>query len=281
MFDTMRVKQLEHFVPLIRDHWRLAAVEPQLREAVAYVNLDSRWRGQNRFPNLLRVFELLPGLPGVRESGVALPDLAALRAYCTSGQPLGNPGLREAVRLDGHPELRRLLAWSEAVNHDIDGRMRPCPPFPSARIALRTLARMADVTVISQTPAAALEREWREHGLRPCVQAIAGQEQGAKSEQLRRFSAGHPDPERRLMIGDAPADAEAARDAGVLFFPILPGREDASWRRLLDEGLERFRAGAFAGAYACSLLQEFLSRLDGRPPWRQRPDPPPASLGAL
>ncbi len=275
VFDTMRVKQLEHFVPLIRDHWQLAAVEPQLRDAVAFVNLDSRWRGQNRFPNLLRVFELLPGLPGVRESGVALPDLEALRAYCASGRPLGNPSLREAVRQDGRPELCRLLTWSEALNRDIDERMRPCPPFPAARLALRYLARLADLVVISQTPAAALEREWREHGLRPCVQAVAGQELGTKAEQLRRFTAGHPDPARRLMIGDAPADAEAAREAGVLFQPILPGREDASWQRLLDEGIERFQAGTFGGAYARSLQREFLALLDVDPPWKRPAHTPP------
>ncbi len=267
VFDTMRVKQLEHFVPLIRDHWQLAAVEEQLRDAVAYVNLDSRWRGQNRFPNLLRVFELLPGLPGVRDSGIRLPDLDPLRRYCASGQPLGNPSLRTTAEREPHPELQRLLSWSEALNHDIEHHMRPCPPFDAARQVLGLLGAQADVAVISQTPAEALRREWREHGLAHCVQAIGGQEQGGKAEQLRHFTSGHHAPRRRLLLGDAPADADAARDADVLFFPILPGREQASWERFRTEGLARFRGDTFAGGYAETLLREFLDLLDGSPPW--------------
>ena len=59
------------------------------------------------------------------------------------------------------------------------------------------------------------------------------------------------------MIGDAPGDYQAAEANDALFFPINPGAEEASWKRLYDEGIDRFLAGTFAGAYQEKLLAEF------------------------
>ena len=70
-----------------------------------------------------------------------------------------------------------------------------------------------------------------------------------------------------LMIGDAPGDYEAAVANQALFFPINPGHEEASWTRLLEEGMERFFTGTFAGIYQKRLLEEFDSYLPNRPPW--------------
>jgi len=63
VFDTMEVKQKDHFHPLIIKTWGLEAIEPQLRQAAEFVNLYSKWRGQNRFPALLQVFDLLHEWP--------------------------------------------------------------------------------------------------------------------------------------------------------------------------------------------------------------------------
>jgi len=53
----------------------------------------------------------------------------------------------------------------------------------------------------------------------------------------------------------------------ALFFPINPGAEEASWKRLFDEGIDRFLAGTFAGQYQAELLAEFDRCLPDRPPW--------------
>ena len=63
------------------------------------------------------------------------------------------------------------------------------------------------------------------------------------------------------MIGDAPGDLKAAKEAGALFFPILPGREDESWHKFYDEGFPRFLGNTFAGEYQEALLAEFDSSL--------------------
>jgi hypothetical protein len=69
------------------------------------------------------------------------------------------------------------------------------------------------------------------------------------------------------MIGDAPGDYKAAVANKALYFPINPGAEEASWRRLFEEGIERFLSGEFAGRYQEDLLAEFERYLPERPPW--------------
>ena len=71
------------------------------------------------------------------------------------------------------------------------------------------------------------------------------------------------------MIGDANGDLKAARNNQALFFPINPGEEEASWKRLFDEGLDRFFAGAYAGDYEASLIAEFEKFLPTTPPWKK------------
>ncbi len=77
-----------------------------------------------------------------------------------------------------------------------------------------------------------------------------------------KYPAGHS-----LMIGDAPGDHAAAAANHALFFPINPGAEEQSWQRFFAEGIDRFFAGAFAGAYQQELFDEFDSYLPDRPSW--------------
>lgn len=267
VFDSMEIKQRRHFHPWILRHWGLEQAGPELRETAEFVNLRSKWRGSNRFPALLKTFELFAARPQVRARGIALPDTRALRGYVNSGLPLGHPTLEQEAARTGDPELRRLLDWSRSVNRDISENMPPIPPFEAAREGLLRLRRRSDALVISQTPESALRAEWSQHGLAPFVRAIAGQERGTKTEQLRWASGGRYAAGRVLMIGDAPGDRAAARESGALFFPILPGREEESWRRFVEEGYDRFLSGRFAGSYEERLAAEFDSLLPGRPPW--------------
>ena len=99
--------------------------------------------------------------------------------------------------------------------------------------------------VVSATPAEALRREWKEHDLEGHVALIAGQELGSKKEHLALTTGGRYEPDRVLMVGDAPGDRDAATANGVLFYPIDPGFEDESWRRFHEEALPRFFAGTY------------------------------------
>lgn len=95
------------------------------------------------------------------------------------------------------------------------------------------------------------------------VETIAGQEYGNKTEQLRTLlgKAHATGREGTLLVGDAPGDMQAARDAGVGFFPILPGDEAASWKRLREEGLPRLFEERFDADYQSGLDVAFDSAL--------------------
>ena len=68
------------------------------------------------------------------------------------------------------------------------------------------------------------------------------------------------EPDHVLMLGDAPADLEAAREAGALFYPILAYQERESWEEF-PEALKRFCEGAYAGEYQEQKIQEFERNL--------------------
>ena len=268
-FDSMEIKQKECFCPNVIKYWRLQAVSKYARETYEFVNLYSKWRGTNRWPALVMTFDLLEKRPEVAERHAKVPRVPAVRAFLKSGKPQSNEGL-EAWKAE-HPdaELDLALQWSKAVNKCIAWMVTGLPPFPHVRESLIALETKADSVVVSQTPTEALEREWEEHDIAKYVRAIAGQEMGTKKQHLKMATAGKYAPDHVLMIGDAFGDLDAARENGALFFPINPGHEEESWKRFHDEGIAKFLAGKYAGAYEAELLAEFTKLLPEIPPWKQ------------
>ena len=274
-FDTMELKHKECFIPNTINYWDLQAVSKYAREAAEFVNLYSKTRGINRFPALIETLEWLRRRPEVRARGVDIRIPQSLRDWVAKETKLSNERLREVVAETNDPDLRRTLEWSEAVNEAVRRIVRHVPPFPFVRESLERLKDHADVLVVSATPQEALEREWEEHDLKKYVAAICGQEIGTKKQCLGHASkgGGNPYPPGHvLMIGDAPGDYQAAKANGALFFPIIPGHEEASWERFFREGIDRFLNGTFAGEYEEQLVAEFNRYLPDRPPWPVLPE---------
>lgn len=269
VFDTMEIKHKECFTPNIIKHWGLQAVSKYAREAAEFVNLYSIWRGVNRWPALIKVFDLLRERPEVQRRGAVIPEAPAIRAFIASGRPLSNDSLTELVQETGDPELKRALAWSEAVNRTIADMVHGVPPFPYVRESLELINQHADVIVVSQTPVEALVREWQEHGIDGWVKVIAGQEMGTKSEHIRWATQRRYADDHKLMIGDAPGDLKAARENGAFFYPINPGHEEESWQRFYEEAFDRFIAGRYGGAYEAELIEAFEVALPSVPPWKR------------
>jgi len=268
-FDSMEIKHKECFIPNIIKWWELQPVSKYAREAAEFVNLYSKFRGINRWPALVKVFDLLRERPEVLARRAAVPDAKKLREFMASGQPLSDAGLQAYMAEHPDPELDRALGWSRAVNAAIADMVHGLPPFPYLRESLEVLQAQADVVVVSATPTEALLREWQEHGIHTLVRVIAGQEMGTKKQHLALAAKGKYPPDHILMIGDAPGDLEAGRANGTLFFPINPGQEEVSWERFFTEGIAKFTGGSFAGAYEASLIAEFERRLPGTPPWKR------------
>lgn len=267
IFDSMEIKHKECFTPMFVKYFELQAVSKYAREVWDFVNLYSKTRGANRFPALSRALNLLRQRPQVIARKVNVPETKALDEWIARESRLGNATLAAEVKA-GNKALEQIKRWSDAVNHAVEDIVKGVPPFPLVRESLAKLTQKADAMCISQTPADALKREWAEHRIANFVQIIAGQEMGTKTEHLKFAAKDKYPPQKILMIGDAPGDFKAARSNSALFFPIIPGREEDSWERLFEEGLDRFFAGKYAGDYEASLVREFDASLPERPSWR-------------
>jgi len=267
VFDTMEVKHKEFFVPNFIRHFDLFTVSGPARETWEFVNLYSVTRGINRFPALLRVLDMLEKRKDVIEKAVSIPQLPSLKQWIGQESRLSNQVLRSYFETHRNIDLEQVLEWSEAVNDDINRWLKNMPPFRHARMVIERTRSFADTIVVSQTPYEALEREWKEHDLKKFVNAIAGQESGTKSQHIAYAAKGKYPDNKILMIGDAPGDLKAAEDNEVLFFPVIPGIEDLSWKNLLNEGLERFMSGNFTGEYQAFLITEFRKHLPEKAPW--------------
>ncbi|MCF7707404.1 MAG: HAD family hydrolase [Verrucomicrobia bacterium] len=268
VFDSMEIKHKECFTPMFIKHFGLQPVSKYARQTWEFVNLYSKTRGTNRFPALSLSLNMLRERSETVARNVPVPDTAELDAWIARETKLTNSTLKAEVE-KGNPALARVLDWSNDVNKAVQEMVSGLPPFPFVRESLDKISDGADAIVVSQTPTEALEREWIEHDMDKYVAAIAGQELGSKSDHLQMAVKDKYAPEKSLMIGDAPGDFKAAKDNVILFYPIIPGDEEASWQRFFEEALDKFFAGEYAGAYELELIREFNASLPTQPPWKK------------
>ena len=237
------------------------------REAWEFVNLYSKSRGCNRFLALLKSVELLNKRTEVIARNPSIPAMVALEEWIGKESRLGNLALKRYAQNTNESLIHTLLLWSEKVNEEIADMVKGIPPYPYVKKSLEMLKDKADMIVVSQTPVEALTREWRENNIEKYVRVIAGQELGTKTEHLEYAAKGKFENKKILMVGDAPGDMKAAQSNNVLFYPINPGHEEASWERFYNEAIDRFFSGNYSGEFEDMLINEFESFLPENPPW--------------
>lgn len=268
VFDSMGLKHKECFCPAFINVMNLQGVSDAAREVWEFVNLFSTTRGVNRFKALILSLDLLREHPDVQKRGVDIPRMDALREWTQRESVLGMSGLLKEIEASPHPDLLQARDWSEEVNLAVSRMVRNVAPFPAVPEALKQMVTHADTMVVSQTPVANIEHEWKENNIREYVQAIAGQEMGNKAFHLKTAAEGRYDGSSILMIGDAPGDYAAAQEIGALFYPIIPGAEEAAWGRFVNEALPLFVEGAYRGKYEQTLMEDFEKSLPSSPPWK-------------
>ncbi|MDA3872718.1 MAG: HAD hydrolase-like protein [Kiritimatiellae bacterium] len=265
VFDTMEVKQHQHFHPMILKHWGLESLKAEVCAMADYINLRSPLRGSNRFVALYKTFELVMQTRAYKKSGIKLPWVEPLGRWIASESKLTHDQLELAVKQD--PELRSVLEWSQAVNQDIAEHMQPIPPFDGVREALVHMRERADLVVVSLSPHHALQHEWGGAGFDRLVDGIAGLDLGAKPHQVDlAIQQGGYDLDKVLLMGDAPGDLKAARESGICFYPTLPGKESDCWRRFVEEDFDRFLQGTYRGEVEQLHIANFEHLLQDSPP---------------
>ena len=274
-FDAMGIKQRECFCPMMIAYFGLQPVAEAARECKEFSDLFSKTRGANRHKTIVRILtELLPSHPMVKERNFKVPELKYYVQWVNNPDSLlSDAGLKKVIEASSNPderkELETALKWSRRVNEMVTEIVKNVPPFQFVRESFEKVFPAVDIMVCSATPTEALEREWTEHGLRQFVKVIAGQEMGSKAQHLAIVSDGKYDKDKIIMLGDALGDLEAATKNGVLFYPIKPGSEDASWKQFHDEAFDKFIFGNYAGPYGDSVIAEFKKCLLDHPMWQR------------
>ena len=270
LLDNMELKHKECFCPAVVNVWNLQGASKYVREVHEWVNLYSRSRGWNRFPAVVRTLELSYARPELRERGYVMPDLNPLKKWIEETPILSAVAIDEYAKAnpDCDPLLLQAAKWSREVDANIAHIVRNILPFPYVKEAILKLREFADVVVVSATPHDALVRELTAVGIAPLMTAIAGQELGTKSQCIAKAKAHGYEADHVLKIGDAPSDYKAAQDNGVLFNPIVAGKERDSWKYVLEVSSDKFLDGSFKGSYQETILKDFFAVLAEEPDWK-------------
>ncbi|MBQ7390021.1 MAG: HAD family hydrolase [Clostridia bacterium] len=255
--DTMNCKHIYSFGPCMVEEWGLGEWRAQILKRWNEINLYQVTRGINRFKGLAMA------LTEINEKYTRIPGIDTLNEWCATTHALSMPALREAIPTysegEGRECLSKALAWSQAVNESINRLPEELKvPFEGAKEGLEAAHAVCDVAIVSSANREAVVEEWEKFGLIPLADIMLTQDIGSKAYCIGEMLKFGYDKTRTLMVGDAMGDLDAARQNGVYYFPILPGREAESWQELVDEGLERLGNSTFGGEYQDKKIKEFM-----------------------
>lgn len=253
--DTMEVKHRKCFGPQIVEVWGLKDIEEKFLKTWYDINLYSKTRGINRFKGLVKIFDVLTA------EGIKMPEFASIKKWTETTPELSNPALKKAIEETNDEQLIKTLEWSNAVNKAISELHNEDEPFPFVKEGLEIISKSADIAIVSSANGGAVMEEWTRHELAPSVSVMLGQEAGTKAACIAGLKENNFSNDMVLMVGDAPGDLEAALKNKVLYYPILVGKEEFSWRRLATEALAKLMDGSYKGEYQDKLIDEFNSSL--------------------
>jgi len=263
LLDNMELKHKECFCPAFVNVWNLQPVSRYARRVWETVNLYSQTRGTNRFHAVVHALELVYDIPEVKSYGLEKPDLSDLIRWKAETPELSARALRQYAEM--HPELSGVLKqaaeWSAEVDANIKRIVRGIKPFVNVEETLKKLNEFADVVVVSATPTEALERELEACDVAKYFKRVFGQDAGTKSVCIAKMLEEGYDLDKSLKIGDALGDLHAAEENGVLFYPIIPGKEIDSWELVRDEFADKFKNGVYKGAEMEKRIDAFLQTL--------------------
>ena len=254
--DTMNIKHIRCFGPCMVQEWGLEQWQDAILKRWNDINLFTATRGINRFKGLAMA------LGEIHEQYTPIEGIETLRKWADEAPELSNPALEAEIARTGSEVLKKALRWSLAVNREITALpWEEKRAFPGVREGFEGAKTFADIVVVSSANRDAVEEEWERFGLLPLVDLVLCQDVGSKAHCIAELKKKGYAADHILMTGDAPGDEKAAEVNGVLYYPILVNHEAESWERFLNEALERFREGNYAGDYQDARSREFQKNL--------------------
>lgn len=253
--DTMDMKHIECFGPMIVKHFELETHQEQFLSLWNRINLSDMTRGVNRFKGLSLALKLF------KEQGFTNIELDYFDAWVNRTQSLSAASLLHERTQNPHPQYQKVLDWSREVNECIEKLKAYDRPFEHVKDTLMMMSEVADIVIVSSATTATVLDEWSRHDLLQYVSLVACQESGTKTFILQELTKYTYKPWQRLMIGDAIGDLEAARANQFQFFPILAGKESASWQKLQTRVFSEFTLNHYQFLQT-ELIESFLSNFN-------------------
>ena len=261
VMDTMNCKHFHCFGPCMITEWALEEWKDEILERWNVINLFSMTRGINRFKGLAMALKEIDG------KYKKITGVDALVHWAETAPALSNDGAAkaaaEAEEQDAKEVLLKALSWSKAVNAAIVKLPEELKvPYTGAKEGLAAAHQFADVAMVSSANRDAVEEEWGKFGLLEHTDIVLAQDVGSKAACIQEMLKFGYDPDKVIMIGDAPGDCDAAEKNGVYYYPILVNHEKASWDEAIAVAFSKLQSGAYA-EYGAQKKQEFLANLGG------------------
>ena len=261
VMDTMNCKHFGCFGPCMVDEWELGQWREEILARWNVINLFSMTRGINRFKGLA------VALGEIHERYMPIPGIRALQNWADTAPALSNDAVAKAAEEAEDPDaklvLSKALAWSNAVNAAIVKLPEELKvPYDGAKEGLAEAHGFADVAMVSSANRDAVEEEWGKFGLLEHTDIVLAQDMGSKAACIAKMLTFGYDPQKVVMIGDAPGDCDAAQKNGVHYYPILVNHEKASWDEAISTAYPKLRAGDYA-TYGAEKKKAFLENLGG------------------
>jgi phosphoglycolate phosphatase-like HAD superfamily hydrolase len=240
--------------------WGLEAWKDEILQRWNVINLFSMTRGINRFKGLAMA------LGENNEKYTPIAGIQALQHWADTAPALSNDAVAKAAEVaDGEAKLvlQKALSWSKAVNAaivELDEALKV--PYVGAKEGLAAAHTFADVAMVSSANRDAVEEEWGKFGLLAHTDIVLAQDVGSKAACIAEMLKFGYDPQKVVMIGDAPGDCDAAEKNGVHYYPILVNHEKESWDEAINLAFAKLRSGEYA-PYGAEKKQEFLRNLGG------------------
>ncbi len=256
-FDSMKIKHTDSFIPAAVKIFGLEDYADAFKEAAERINLYSMTRGINRFPGLLLTFK------EIEKFGLKIDGLDEFSEFIERGSTLSDEGVVEWLEKRPSMIMKKVLQWSRLGDSLFEKATESLLPFVSCKETIKYMNGRANMMVVSAASSKGLQKDWSYAGLSDKVDFIAGQEFGEKKQQLLYAKRKGFAPEHMLMVGDAPGDYDAAVGAGVMFYPIIPGKENESWDKLRNIYFDMFTSGKYDRDVETKLYKEFEEFLKG------------------
>ena len=261
VMDTMNCKHFNCFGPCMVTEWGLEQWKDEILDRWNVINLFSMTRGINRFKGLAMA------LGEIDKKYKPITGVAALVHWADTAPALSNDGVAkaaaEAADADAKLVLEKALSWSKAVNAAIvklDEALKV--PYEGAKEGLAAAHQFADVAMVSSANRDAVEEEWGKFGLLEHTDIVLAQDVGSKAACIKEMLKFGYDPNKVVMVGDAPGDCDAAEKNGVHYYPILVNHEKTSWDEAIAVAFNKLQAGEYA-EYEIQKKKEFLANLGG------------------